>query len=75
MDEELPRQRTERTGRHYCVKCLAEVPADEYLRNDHICDDCAAGDEYPLKSTPGPESESAGPAPTPRRKGPKARNG
>lgn len=55
MDEEpLPRQLPERTGRHYCVKCLAPVPAEEYQRNDHICDTCAASDEYPLASTPEP---------------------
>lgn len=47
-----PRQLPERTGRHLCVKCLAAIPLDEYLRNDHICDACAARDEYPLASTP-----------------------
>ena len=51
-DEPTPRQLDERTGRHRCVRCLAEVPAEEYLRNDHICDACAEDDEYPLKSTP-----------------------
>jgi hypothetical protein len=51
-DEPTPRQLDERTGRHLCVRCLAPVGADEYLRNDHICDQCAATDEYPLKSTP-----------------------
>lgn len=49
-----PRQLGERTGKHYCVRCLAAIPAEEYLRNDHICDACAAEDEYPLKSTPEP---------------------
>ncbi|HEX7153459.1 MAG TPA: hypothetical protein VF618_18375 [Thermoanaerobaculia bacterium] len=57
-DEPTPRKLGERTGKHYCVKCLAEVPAEEYLRNDHICDACASSDEYPLKSTPGPEKKS-----------------
>lgn len=52
QDERTPRKLAERTGRHYCVKCLAEVPADIYLRNDHICERCAESDEYPLKSTP-----------------------
>jgi hypothetical protein len=42
----------ERTGKHYCVKCLAPVRTEEYLRNDHICDACAASDDYPLASTP-----------------------
>lgn len=51
-EKPAPRKPGERTGKHYCVKCLAEVPAEEYLRNDHICDECAASDEYPLKSTP-----------------------
>ena len=51
-DEPTPRQLDERTGRHYCVRCLAQVPAEEFLRNDHICDSCAESDEYPLKSTP-----------------------
>ena len=55
MDDEPPtRPQPERTGKHYCVKCLAPVPAEEYLRNDHICDACAASDEYPLASTPEP---------------------
>jgi hypothetical protein len=50
--DETPRHLRERTGRHLCVKCMAEVPAEEYFRNDHICDDCANDPEYPLKSTP-----------------------
>ena len=52
MDDRTPRQLAERTGRHLCVECLASIPLDEYLRNDHICDGCAAKDEYPLASTP-----------------------
>ncbi len=51
-DDPPPRGLPERTGRHYCVQCLAPVPAEEYFRNDHICDKCAARDEYPLQSTP-----------------------
>ncbi|HET7437564.1 MAG TPA: hypothetical protein VFN10_22865 [Thermoanaerobaculia bacterium] len=51
-DKPVPRRLQERTGKHYCVRCLAEVSVEEYLRNDHICDQCAATDEYPLKSTP-----------------------
>jgi hypothetical protein len=42
----------ERTGRHFCIRCLAAVPAEEYFRNDHICDACAASDEYPLPAPP-----------------------
>jgi hypothetical protein len=52
-----PRELAERTGKHFCVKCLAPVRTEEYLRNDHICDACAASDEYPLASTPGPSEE------------------
>lgn len=54
LDDPTPRELPERTGKHFCVRCLAQVPADEYLRNDHICDACAAKDEYPLASTPEP---------------------
>ena len=55
--EPTPRQLGERTGKHLCIRCLAEVDAEEYLRNDHICDACAQEDEYPLKSTPDPKKE------------------
>ena len=48
----------ERTGKHKCVQCLAEIPADVYLRNDFLCDACAAKEEYPLKSTPSKESDA-----------------
>lgn len=52
-EDPTPRNLRERTGRHLCVRCLAEIPAEEYLRNDHICDACAAGDEeFPLATTP-----------------------
>jgi hypothetical protein len=52
-DDPTPRNLRERTGKHRCVTCLAEVPIEEYLRNDHICDDCAAADEaFPLATTP-----------------------
>ena len=53
QDEPTPRQLPERTGRHYCIRCLRETPAAEYLANDHLCNDCAASEEYPLASTPG----------------------
>ncbi|HEY0139564.1 MAG TPA: hypothetical protein VGF48_01640 [Thermoanaerobaculia bacterium] len=51
-EDPTPRQLNERTGKHYCVRCLRETPAEAYLRNDHICDACAEAPEYPLKSTP-----------------------
>ena len=52
-DEGTPRKLPERTGKHRCIKCLADVPADEYLRNDHLCDACAQEqDKYPLATTP-----------------------
>jgi hypothetical protein len=45
QDEPTPRNLSERTGKHYCIQCLREVPADEYLRNDMLCDECALRDE------------------------------
>ena len=51
-EDPLPRQPSERTGRHYCLKCLAEVPTEAYFHNEQVCDACAAKDEYPLESTP-----------------------
>jgi len=54
VDENTPRRLSERTGRHYCIVCLKEVEAEEYFRNDQICDVCAEKDEYPLASTPEP---------------------
>lgn len=50
--EEIPRELPERTGKHYCVSCLADTPAEVYFRNDHICDDCNSREEFPLASTP-----------------------
>lgn len=41
MHDEPPRRKlNERTGKHYCIQCLEEVPADDYFRNDHVCDAC-----------------------------------
>ena len=57
-DEETPKQLRERTGRHLCIICLSEVAADEFFRNDHICDVCASKDEYPLASTPEPAPQT-----------------
>ena len=45
MDEETPRRLKERTEKHYCVRCLKEVPRDEYLENDFLCDECVAAKE------------------------------
>jgi hypothetical protein len=55
LDDFGRRKLSERTGRHVCVRCLAEVDAEEYLRNDHLCDKCAAEGDYPLASTPSPK--------------------
>jgi hypothetical protein len=52
FDDQTPRHLKERTESHYCVKCLSEIPVDEYLRNDFLCDNCAKAQEYPLQSTP-----------------------
>ncbi len=52
VDEGPPRQLKERTEKHRCVKCLTEIPAEEYFANDFVCDQCAAKEEYPLQSTP-----------------------
>lgn len=42
QEEETPRQLQERTGRHRCINCLADVSDEEYFRNDFFCDPCAA---------------------------------
>ena len=56
MTGDSPRRTmNERTGRHVCVRCLSEVETEEYLRNDHLCDACAAQGDYPLASTPEPK--------------------
>ena len=54
--EEIPRRLPERTGTHYCILCLAETPADEYFRNDHICDSCVSRDEEPPVASTSAES-------------------
>jgi hypothetical protein len=58
MDDEQPRRHLrERSGKHLCIRCMKEVPAEEYFANDFFCDDCAAQDEsFPLGSTPGDET-------------------
>ena len=52
IDDATPRQLKERTEKHFCVKCLLEIPLDEFLRNDFFCDKCAQIEEFPLQSTP-----------------------
>jgi hypothetical protein len=52
QDEETPRQLQDRTGRHRCISCLADITAEEYFRNDFLCDQCASLDAYPFASTP-----------------------
>ena len=41
MDEPVPRNLRERTGKHRCIRCLAEIPEEEYCANDQTCDECA----------------------------------
>jgi hypothetical protein len=63
-DEGPPRHLPERTGRHRCIHCLKEIPAEEYFAGDFVCLSCAERfEQYPLASTPGsgfrvPSSES-----------------
>ena len=45
MDEAPPRRLKEQTEKHYCVKCLKEVPREEYLGNDFLCDECVEAKE------------------------------
>ena len=46
MNDDRPRRPlNERTGKHYCIECLKEVPADDYFRNDHVCNECGAKKE------------------------------
>ncbi len=58
MDESTPRRLPERTGRHVCTRCLAEVATDEFLANDHLCSKCAEDGDYPLQSTPAETKKS-----------------
>ena len=59
LDDPPRRKLNERTGRHVCVRCLAEVETEEYLINDHLCDACAAQGDYPLASTPEPKRKKS----------------
>ncbi len=40
-DEQPPHKLNERTGKHLCIRCLAETPAEEWFANDHVCRKCA----------------------------------
>ena len=48
-DDRSRRTLKERTGKHYCIECLKEVPAEEYFGNDHVCDDCGRKKEEKSK--------------------------
>jgi hypothetical protein len=50
VDDTIPRNLQERTGKHRCIRCLAEIPADVYFANDQVCDDCA--DKFEKELTP-----------------------
>jgi hypothetical protein len=52
-EEGPPRLLPERTGRHFCINCLKQISATEYLEGDFVCRDCSLKMEnYPLASTP-----------------------
>lgn len=54
-DDEIPRKRPERTGKHLCAACLREVSAEEYFGGDFYCEACAEKlDAHPFASTPAP---------------------
>jgi len=61
IDEEIPRNLSERTGRHFCTQCLREVSGEVFARYDHLCEECAAAvEEFPNASTPGHAEPAAG---------------
>jgi hypothetical protein len=41
VDDPTPRHLRERTGKHKCIRCLADIPDDVYFANDQVCDECA----------------------------------
>jgi rRNA maturation endonuclease Nob1 len=55
MDEPLPRNLPERTGRHRCIRCLAEVAEEEYFANDQVCDEC--GERFARELAPPSEAD------------------
>lgn len=57
LGDRVPKNLTERSGIHICVRCLREVRPDEYYRLDHVCAECAEQiDHFPLASTPAPQT-------------------
>ncbi|HUF17933.1 MAG TPA: hypothetical protein VMS12_07810 [Thermoanaerobaculia bacterium] len=63
FQEKVERNLKERTGRHYCISCLHETPAEQYFANDHVCDACAALDQaIPLAATPDAKPDPDTPA-------------
>lgn len=44
-DATTPRKLNERTEKHKCIKCLREVPSEEYFSNDFLCNECAEKDQ------------------------------
>jgi hypothetical protein len=60
LDEPPPRELQERTGRHYCVRCLAVVATEVYFRNDYFCDECTEGEEYPAAAPPPEKATGSG---------------
>jgi len=56
-DEPTPRNLPERTGKHLCIRCLREVDADTYQRNDMLCEECAAIEDAQGESHEGMRDE------------------
>ena len=53
IQDEIPRNLRDRTGRHFCTLCLREIAVAEYLGNDFLCSTCATeSEQFPLASTP-----------------------
>jgi hypothetical protein len=57
LDEETPRYLSERTGKHRCIRCLADTPDEQYFANDHLCETCAAEEEQQQEK---PQSSTTG---------------
>lgn len=69
--DEIAKLLRERTGRHICIGCLKDIAAEEFFRNDHMCDACSSGEgSYPLASSPetseNPRSDAAASGSKPR---------
>ena len=61
LDDFTKRNVNERTGKHLCIRCLAEVESEQYFRSDHLCDRCAAEGDYPLAPAPAPKRKKNDP--------------